>query len=122
MSHRETRVVLHRLAAERILIIDGAMATQIQNRKLVERDYRGERFANHGRDLRGDNDILVLSCPDLIETIHEAYLEAGADLIETNTFNATSISQSDYALESAVYDINVQAARLAKRAAKKWTD
>ena len=109
------------LLARRILIIDGAMGTMIQRRKLVEADYRGERFRNHGRDLKGDTDILVLTRPDVVADIHREYLAAGADIIETNTFNSTAIAQADYALEGHVRDLNVAAARLARDAAARWT-
>jgi 5-methyltetrahydrofolate--homocysteine methyltransferase len=87
---------LEAIFAERILVIDGAMGTMIQARSLGEADFRGERFRDHARDLRGDNEILVLTRPDVIREIHDAYLAAGADLIETNTFSATRIAQADY--------------------------
>ncbi len=89
---------LHDLLKKRILILDGAMGTMIQRRKLTEADFRGERFAKHDHDLAGDNDILVLTRPDVIGEIHGEYLEAGSDIIETNTFNSTSIAQADYHL------------------------
>lgn len=113
--------LLHQLISERILILDGAMGTMIQRYRLGEADYRGERFKDHPRDLKGNNDLLVLTRPDIIEGIHQAYLEAGSDIIETNTFNGTAISQADYGTESLVYEINVQAARLAKKAAAEWS-
>jgi 5-methyltetrahydrofolate--homocysteine methyltransferase len=106
---------------KRVLVLDGAMGTMIQQYKLTEKDFRGERFANHPYDLKGDNDLLSITRPDIISKIHEAYLEAGADIIETNTFNATAISQADYQLEDAVYDINLASARLAREAADKYT-
>jgi methionine synthase I (cobalamin-dependent) len=84
---------------ERIIYIDGAMGTMIQRYKLQEEDFRGERYANHGHELKGNNDVLVITRPDIIEEIHTAYLEGGADIIETNTFNGTSISQADYELQ-----------------------
>jgi 5-methyltetrahydrofolate--homocysteine methyltransferase len=105
------------LLQERILIIDGAMGTMIQAHKLHEDDYRGKQFAGHGRELKGCNDLLSITQPAIIEGIHRQYLEAGADIIETNTFNSTSISLTDYGLEDAAYDINVAAARAARRAA-----
>jgi len=105
----------------KILILDGAMGTQIQTFHLTEEDFRGESFKNHSQNLQGNNDILVLTQPDIIEKIHSNYLEAGADIIETNTFNATSISQSDYATEDFVYQINYQAAKLASSSAKKYS-
>ena len=90
-----TRRLEERLARE-ILVIDGAMGTMIQRLKLCEADFRGERFKDHGQDLQGDNDLLSLTLPDAIRDIHRQYLDAGADILETNTFNATSISQADY--------------------------
>ena len=97
------------------------MGTMIQARKLGEADFRGERFRDHPRDLRGDNEILVLTRPDVIREIHDAYLEAGADLIETNTFSATRIAQADYGMEAIVPELNREAARLALEAAAEWT-
>ena len=90
---------LEGLMKQRIIYIDGAMGTMIQRYKLQEGDFRGERYANHGHELKGNNDLLVITRPDVIEEIHTAYLEAGADIIETNTFNGTSISQADYELQ-----------------------
>ena len=115
------RAVLEAALAKRILILDGAMGTMIQRRKLGEADFRGERFQDHPRDLKGDNDLLVLTRPDVIEAIHGEYLEAGADIVETNTFNGTTAVQADYGLEAIVYELNREAARLAKRAAAAWT-
>ena len=112
---------LERLLAERILLLDGAMGTMIQRCQLEESDFRGERFARHPKDLRGDNDLLVLTRPDVIEDIHHQYLEAGSDIIETNTFNSTSVAQADYGLESLAYELNVAGATLAKQAAATWT-
>src|SRR5258708_4106672 len=102
---------------QRILIIDGAMGTMIQRYRLDEAGYRGDRYASHGRDVRGANDLLCLTQPAIVEEIHRQYLEAGADIIETNTFNAQAISLADYALEGISYEINAAAARPAKRAA-----
>ena len=111
---REHRIAaLKRAAKQRILILDGAMGTMIQRYKLDEAGYRGARFKDHPRDLKGNNDLLVLTQPAIISEIHNAYLEAGADIIETNTFNAQAISQSDYGLEDIVQELNVAAARLA---------
>lgn len=107
---------------KRVLVLDGAMGTMIQQYKLTEKEFRGERFANHPYDLKGDNDLLSITSPDIILKIHEAYLEAGADIIETNTFNATAVSQADYHMEAAVYDINLAAAKLARQAADKYTE
>lgn len=105
----------------RILLLDGAMGTMIQSYNLTESDFRGKKFADHPHDLQGNNDILSLTRPDIIEEIHRAYLESGADIIETNTFNGTSISQADYKTEKIVYDMNVAAAKLAKKAADDFT-
>ena len=109
---------IHAAAAERILILDGAMGSLIQNYRLDESGYRGARFATWGQPVKGNNDLLNLTRPDIIEDIHRQYLEAGADLIETNTFNAQVISMADYGMESLVREINVEGARLAKRAAE----
>jgi len=106
---------LEKALAARIVLMDGAMGTMVQRHRLTEKDFRGERFAAHGKDLKGNNDILVITRPDVIGQIHREYLEAGAGIIETNTFNATSISQADYGLESAVREINLAAARLARK-------
>jgi len=106
---------------ERILIIDGAMGTMIQRHKLEEKDYRGDRFADWPSDLKGNNDLLCLTQPDIIEGIHREYLEAGADIIETNTFNAQVISMADYHMEALAFEINVAAARVARKAADDYT-
>jgi 5-methyltetrahydrofolate--homocysteine methyltransferase len=106
---------------ERILIIDGAMGTMIQRHTLEEADFRGERFKNHAFPLKGNNDVLSLTRPDIIKDIHRQYLEAGADILETNTFSGTTIAQADYHLEDAVYDINYESARLAREAADEFT-
>ena len=108
---------LERLLGERILILDGAMGTMIQSYKLAEADYRGARFAAFARDLRGNNDLLSLTQPGIIREIHAAYLEAGADIVSTNTFNANEPSMADYGLEGLVYELNSEAARLARAAA-----
>jgi 5-methyltetrahydrofolate--homocysteine methyltransferase len=110
---------IKQLLEERIVILDGAMGTMIQRYKLVEAHYRGERFASHPSDLRGNNELLVLTQPHIIEEIHTAYLEAGSDIIETNSFGSNSIAQSDYGTEDLVYELNVEAARIARRAADK---
>ena len=114
--------VLNDALRRRILILDGAMGTMIQRRKLEETDFRGGRFKDHPRDLKGDNDLLVLTQPGIIEEIHGEYLEAGADIIETNTFNGTSTAQADYGLESIVYELNYEAACIAKRATRRWSE
>ncbi|MBU3846429.1 MAG: methionine synthase [Candidatus Acinetobacter avistercoris] len=116
-----TLATLKALLAQRILIIDGAMGTMIQRHKLEEADYRGERFADWASDLKGNNDLLVLSQPQIIQGIHEAYLEAGADIIETNSFNGTRVSMSDYHMEDLVPEINREAARIAKAACLKYS-
>ncbi len=107
---------LRKLLDQRIAFFDGAMGTMIQRAGLGEADFRGERFVDHPGSLQGNNDLLVLTRPDVIRGIHEAYLDAGADIIETNTFNANAFSQADYELQDVVYDLNVVAARLAKEA------
>src|SRR5688572_26882303 len=116
-----TEALLDGLLARRILVLDGAMGTMVQRHRLGESDFRGERFKTHPRDLKGDNDLLVLVRPDVIADIHHAYLQAGSDIIETNTFNSTRIAQADYGLEALVYELNVEGARLAKTAATEWT-
>jgi 5-methyltetrahydrofolate--homocysteine methyltransferase len=121
MSEPSTRTQLERLLAQRILILDGAMGTMIQAYRLGEDDFRGDRFADHPVALKGNGDVLSLTRPDVIEAIHRAYLDAGADILETNTFTATAIAQADYRLESAVRDMNVEAARIARRAADTFT-
>src|SRR3989338_8761450 len=102
---------IYALLQKRILIIDGAMGTMIQRYKLDEKAYRGKTFADHPSDLKGNNDLLSLTQPQIIEEIHSAYLEAGADIIETNTFNANAVSMADYKMEDQVYAINVAAAK-----------
>jgi len=113
---------LRRLLAQRILVLDGATGTMIQSYGLAEPDYRGERYGDHPTELFGNNDLLSLTRPDIVREIHDVYLEAGADIIETNTFNGTSISQADYGLESEVVDINRAAARIAREAADAFTE
>ncbi|MBL7776073.1 MAG: methionine synthase, partial [Saprospiraceae bacterium] len=112
---------LQQAAQSRILIIDGAMGTMIQQYRLEEADFRGDLFRDHHRDLQGNNDLLCLTRPDVVEAIHRAYLEAGADIIETNTFNATSISQADYDTADQAYAINLAAAKIARKAADDIT-
>jgi 5-methyltetrahydrofolate--homocysteine methyltransferase len=112
---------LNEILEKRIVILDGAMGTMIQRYKLSEEDYRGEKFKDHPTSLKGCNDLLCLTQPHIIREIHEAYLKAGADIIETNTFNATSISMADYQLEDFVYEINLAAAKIAKEAAEKFS-
>src|SRR5690606_21063129 len=110
------------LSRERVLLLDGAMGTAIQGYRPSEADYRGERFSRHDHDLKGNNDLLVLTRPDMVSEIHHAYLAAGSDIIETNTFASTRVAQADYALESVCFDLNLEAARLARRAADAWSD
>jgi 5-methyltetrahydrofolate--homocysteine methyltransferase len=121
MKRKPSWAALEKAAAERILIIDGAMGTMIQQRKPTEADYRGARFADWKSDIKGNNDLLVLTQPAWIEEIHEQYLEAGADIVETNTFNAQRVSMADYHMEDFSYEMNVAAARLARAAADKYT-
>ncbi|MDJ0873575.1 MAG: methionine synthase [Gammaproteobacteria bacterium] len=114
--------LLYRLLEERIVILDGAMGTMIQAYGLGEQDYRGDRFADWGSDLKGNNDLLSLTQPQIIRDIHSAYLEAGADIIETNTFNANRVSMADYRMEALVHELNVASARLARQAADAVAD
>jgi 5-methyltetrahydrofolate--homocysteine methyltransferase len=113
---------IREIISDRILILDGAMGTMIQQYKLAEADYRGERFKDHSHDLKGNNDLLSITRPEIIKEIHKKYLEAGADIIETNTFNGTSISQADYNMESCVYEINFRSAQIAKEAVLEFSD
>ncbi len=106
---------------KRILVLDGAMGTMIQRYQLTEADFRGEQFKNHTKPLKGNNDLLALTRPDVLREIHHAYFAAGADIAETNTFSGTSIAQADYGLEAAVYEINYQSAKLAKEVAMEFT-
>jgi len=118
----ENRIAaLHQAVASRLLFLDGATGTMIQRHKLVEADFRGERFADWHQDLGGNNDLLVLTQPTIIRDIHRAYLDAGADIIETNTFNATCASQSDYGMEAIVYELNFEAAKIAREAADEFS-
>ena len=112
----DTSQLLEQLLAQRVLVLDGAMGTMIQALKFEEADFRGTQLANHSHDLRGCNDLLALTQPEAITRIHRQYLEAGADIIETNTFNSTSISMADYALEPYVREINLAAAACARQA------
>jgi len=122
MTSEERVAALKQAVEKRILVLDGAMGTMIQRYKLDEAAYRGTRFKDWGQDVKGNNDLLVLSQPDIIREIHDAFLEAGADMIETNTFNSTSISQSDYGLEEIAYELNLEAARLAREVADEWSE
>ena len=113
--------MIENILKNKILVLDGAMGTMIQRFSLEEEDFRGERFKDHDCDLKGNNDLLSITRPDVISSIHEEYLNAGADIIETNTFSSTSVAQDDYNLSSAVYDLNYQSAQIAKKAAKKYS-
>ena len=113
--------VLRDALKKRVLVLDGAMGTMIQRYTLSEADFRGERFKNHASPLQGANDLLVLTQPGMIEEIHRAYLEAGADLIETNTFSSTTVGMAEYGVDGAIFELNVEAARLARRAADAYT-
>ena len=118
---REARLgELEPLLAQRILVLDGAMGTMIQSYHLAERDYRGDRFANWPSDLKGNNDLLSLTQPEIIQAIHAAYLDAGADILETNSFNSTAISMADYGMEELVYELNLASARLARAVADEF--
>ncbi|WP_426199145.1 methionine synthase [Pseudomonas sp. DC3200b2] len=122
MTDRLARqTALQEALASRILILDGGMGTMIQSYKLEEEDYRGERFADWPSDVKGNNDLLLLSRPDVIAEIEAAYLDAGADILETNTFNATRVSQADYGMEHLVYELNLEGARVARRVADAKT-
>ena len=114
--------MINKILKNRILVIDGAMGTMIQSHNLKESDYRGKVFNGTTIDLKGNNDVLSLTRPDIIEDIHKKYFESGADIVETNTFNANSISQSDYKLEDYVYKLNFESARIAKKASNSFND
>ncbi len=116
MSFASSSKLLHKALQERILILDGAMGTMIQSKKFTDADFRGERFKDYAREISGNNDLLTITQPEAIKSIHLAYLEAGADIIETNTFNSTKSSQADYGLEDLAYELNVKAAALARQA------
>ncbi len=120
-SRPDPQTYLIKALRERILFLDGAMGTALQAYQLDEDAYRGERFATHDKDLKGNHDVLVLTRPDVVRQVHDAYLEAGADIIETNTFSGTSIAQADYGLQPHVREIHVAAAELARAAADAWT-
>jgi 5-methyltetrahydrofolate--homocysteine methyltransferase len=112
---------IEQILKERILVLDGAMGTMIQRHKLEEEDFRKGWFENHSQPLKGNNDLLSLTRPDIIEEIHRLYFEAGADIAETNTFSGTTIAQADYGLQAFVYDINFQSAKIAKKVADEFT-
>ena len=121
MIRADRIAALQAAARERILVLDGAWGVMFQREGLEETDFRGDRFADHPSLLKGDNDLLCLTRPDLVAGLHDAYFAAGADISETNSFNATSISQADYGLEHTVRDINLAAARLGREVADRWT-
>ena len=121
-SPRYTRAAaLPQILKERIVVLDGAMGTMIQRYRLGEADYRGERFRDHGRSLKGNNDLLQISRPDIVRAIHEQYLRAGADIVETNTFGATTVAQADYGLEGVAREMNVAGARLAREVCDRFS-
>src|SRR5439155_11308556 len=117
----DTRRQLEKILAERIVVLDGAWGVLLQGRGLTEADFRGERFREHPRDVKGDPDLLNVTQPEIVTSIHHEYFAAGADITTTNTFTATSIGQGDYGLEGAVRDMNLNGARLARAAADEWT-
>lgn len=122
MSTREDRLAyLEAESKKRIIVLDGAMGTMIQRYKLEEEDYRGERFADWKQDVKGNNDLLSITKPDVIKEIHREYLEAGADILGTNTFSSTTIAQADYAMEDLAYEMNVESARIAREVADEMT-
>jgi len=120
LPNNESDTLLRTLFHNRIALLDGAMGTMIQRHPLTEEDFRGERFKDHGHDLKGNNDILSITRPDIIKGIHRAYFEAGSDIVETNTFSTTTVSQADYALEGAVREINLAGAKVAREAADEY--
>ncbi len=117
-----TEKLLRELMAERILILDGAMGTMVQRYKLEEADYRGTQFADWPSDVKGNNDLLCITKPEVIREIHSQYIEAGADIIETNTFSGTTIAMADYGMEALVPELNRAAAKVAREAADACTD
>jgi 5-methyltetrahydrofolate--homocysteine methyltransferase len=121
MTRQDRIAALKGAAKERVLILDGSWGVMIQKRGLAEADYRGERFKDHEGQLKGNNDLLCLTRPDIIAELHDAYFAAGADISETNTFSATAIAQADYEMQGAVRDINLEGARIARKVADEWT-
>jgi 5-methyltetrahydrofolate--homocysteine methyltransferase len=122
MARSDVRSLILKLAGQRILMLDGGMGTMLQRHGLRSEDFRGQRFRDHPRELKGNADLLVLTQPAIVSDIHDQYLAAGSDIIETNSFNAQAISQADYGLEHLVYELNLEAARLAHERALDWTD
>ncbi len=121
MNRQDRIAALKAAAKERVLILDGAWGVMFQKRNLTEADYRGDRFLDHPGQMKGNNDILCLTRPDIVADLHDQYFAAGADISETNTFSATTIGQGEYAQEAAVRDINLQGARIAREVADRWT-
>src|SRR5580693_5391001 len=121
-SRSATEAKLRRLAAERILVLDGAMGTMIQALRLDEQGFRGARFDAWNREVRDNNDLLILTRPDAIRAIHLAYFRAGADIVSTNTFSSTTIAQADYGMSEIAYELNLEGAKLARAAARQAQD
>ena len=121
MNEDKTKT-LEKLLQERILVLDGATGTMFQTFGLTDADFHGDRFKDHAKDLKGNSDILCFTRPDVVRRVHDAFLEAGADIVETNTFTATAVAQADYGLEALAYELNVEATRLAREAADRWSD
>lgn len=121
MTRADRIAALQAAARERILVLDGSWGVMIQREDLSEEDFRGERFAGHNHPQKGNNDLLILTRPDIIAGLHDRYYAAGADISETNTFSSTSIGQADYGMESAVWDLNFEGARIAREVADRWT-
>src|SRR6202163_3490911 len=117
----DVRTTIEGLLARRILVLDGAMGTRIQRLRLSEAEFRGERFRHVSRDVKGDNDLLALTAPGIVAGLHHDYLAAGSDIVTTNTFNSTAVSQARYGLESVAYELNAAASRLAKAACARWS-
>ena len=113
---------LTEISKKRILVLDGAMGTMIQQYQLEEKDYRGERFADFHLDVKGNNDLLSITQPHIIEAIHKAYLDAGADIVETNTFSSTTIAQADYDMQDLAYELNFESAKIARKATDEYTE
>jgi len=122
MTRADRIKALHAAAKERILVLDGAWGVMIQRRELSEEDFRGERFREHNHPQKGNNDLLILTRPDIIADLHDQYYGAGADISETNTFSSTTIGQADYGLEDAVWDLNFEGAKIAREVADRWTE
>ena len=122
MTRADRIAALHAAAKERILVLDGAWGVMIQRCELSEEDFRGDRFREHNHPQKGNNDLLILTRPDIIADLHDQYYAAGADISETNTFSSTTIGQADYGLEDAVWDLNFEGAKIAREVADRWTE